>query len=283
MARSYSRERCAVEGCRRLPWANDFCLMHLVEHLKRALPDDERNALDETIINVLKTLTYRERELLKLRYGWLDGYTYTPSECGRIFKVSRSRVYHVEHNALRKLSHPVRLRKIQPFLEIFPFDEPTPAVIEAVRLCDSELMRFVSRHPGKLYEVSSREFEQIIAEILRGFGFEVELTQKTRDGGRDIIAFSADKLKVRTKYIVECKRYSPDNPVRVELVRPLYGVQQQERAQHSLLATTSYFTADAEKFARDPAVLNLHLKGFRAVKEWLKTYNDCIGRGAILL
>lgn len=283
MATSDARERCAVEGCRRLPWANDFCMMHLVDHLKRALRDDERRALDETITNVLNTLTYRERELLKLRYGWGDGYTYTPSECGRIFKVPASRIVQVEHKALRKLSHPVRLRRLQHFLEIFLFDRPSLPVIEAVRLCDSELMRFVSRHPEKLYKVRSRAFEEIIAEILRGFGFEVELTQKTRDGGRDIIAFNADKLKVRTKYIVECKRYSPDNPVRVELVRSLYGVQQQQRAQHSLLATTSYFTADAQKFAKDPAVLNLHLKDFQAVKEWLNTYNDCMQRGALLL
>src|SRR5829696_6044881 len=128
MATSHSRERCAVEGCRRLSWANDFCMMHLVDHLKRALPDEQRKALDETIGNVLKTLPYRERELLKLRYGWGDGYTYTPSECGRIFRVTTSRVFQVEQKALRKLAHPVRLHKLRHFLEIFPFEKPSPTV-----------------------------------------------------------------------------------------------------------------------------------------------------------
>ena len=48
------------------------------------------------IDNVLKTLTYREREIIKLRYGLGDGYTYTLEEVGRIFKVTRERVRQIE-------------------------------------------------------------------------------------------------------------------------------------------------------------------------------------------
>jgi RNA polymerase primary sigma factor len=59
---------------------------------------------------VLKTLTYREREILKLRYGIGDGYTYTLEEVGKIFKVTRERVRQVEAKAIRKLQHPVRSR-----------------------------------------------------------------------------------------------------------------------------------------------------------------------------
>jgi RNA polymerase primary sigma factor len=69
------------------------------------------------IEGVLKTLTYREREIIKLRYGIGDGYTYTLEEVGRIFKVTRERVRQVEAKAIRKLQHPVRARKLQGFVD----------------------------------------------------------------------------------------------------------------------------------------------------------------------
>jgi len=73
--------------------------------------------LKEKIDSVLKTLTYREREIIKLRYGLGDGYTYTLEEVGRIFKVTRERVRQIEAKAVRKLQHPVRSRQLEGFLE----------------------------------------------------------------------------------------------------------------------------------------------------------------------
>ena len=73
--------------------------------------------LRERIDVVLKTLSYREQEIIKLRYGIGDGYTYTLEEVGRIFKVTRERVRQVEAKAIRKMQHPVRSRKLEGFLE----------------------------------------------------------------------------------------------------------------------------------------------------------------------
>jgi len=73
--------------------------------------------LKERIDVVLKTLSYREREIIKLRYGIGDGYTYTLEEVGRIFKVTRERVRQVEAKAIRKLQHPVRSRKLEGFMD----------------------------------------------------------------------------------------------------------------------------------------------------------------------
>jgi RNA polymerase primary sigma factor len=73
--------------------------------------------LKDRIEEILKTLTYREREIIKLRYGIGDGYTYTLEEVGRIFKVTRERVRQVEAKAIRKLQHPVRARKLEGFLD----------------------------------------------------------------------------------------------------------------------------------------------------------------------
>jgi len=73
--------------------------------------------LKERIDTILKTLSYREREIIKLRYGIGDGYTYTLEEVGRIFKVTRERVRQVEAKAIRKLQHPVRSRRLEGFLD----------------------------------------------------------------------------------------------------------------------------------------------------------------------
>ena len=73
--------------------------------------------LKDKIDLVLKTLTYREREIIKLRYGLGDGYSYTLEEVGRIFKVTRERVRQIEAKAVRKLQHPVRSRQLEGFVE----------------------------------------------------------------------------------------------------------------------------------------------------------------------
>jgi RNA polymerase primary sigma factor len=73
--------------------------------------------LKDKIDHVLKTLTYREREIIKLRYGLGDGYTYTLEEVGRIFKVTRERVRQIEAKAVRKLQHPVRAKQLKGFLD----------------------------------------------------------------------------------------------------------------------------------------------------------------------
>jgi RNA polymerase primary sigma factor len=73
--------------------------------------------LKDKIEKVLHTLTFREREIIKLRYGIGDGYTYTLEEVGRIFKVTRERVRQIEAKAVRKLQHPVRSRKLEGFLD----------------------------------------------------------------------------------------------------------------------------------------------------------------------
>jgi len=73
--------------------------------------------LRERIEEVLNTLSYREREIIRLRYGIGDGYTYTLEEVGRIFKVTRERVRQVEAKAIRKMQHPVRAKKLDGFMD----------------------------------------------------------------------------------------------------------------------------------------------------------------------
>ena len=72
--------------------------------------------LQDQIERLLKTLTFREREIIRLRYGLGDGYTYTLEEVGRIFKVTRERVRQIEAKAVRKLQNPVRSQCLEGFL-----------------------------------------------------------------------------------------------------------------------------------------------------------------------
>ena len=72
--------------------------------------------LRERIEELLKTLTFREREIIRLRYGLADGYSYTLEEVGRIFKVTRERVRQIEAKAVAKLQNPVRSRYLEPFV-----------------------------------------------------------------------------------------------------------------------------------------------------------------------
>jgi RNA polymerase primary sigma factor len=73
--------------------------------------------LRQQIDVLLKTLTWREREIVRLRYGLTDGYTYTLEEVGRIFKVTRERVRQIEAKAVAKLQHPVRSQQLEGFLK----------------------------------------------------------------------------------------------------------------------------------------------------------------------
>ncbi len=74
--------------------------------------------LKDKIEQILNTLTYREREIIRLRYGLDRGYTYTLEEVGRIFKVTRERVRQIEAKAVKKLQHPIRARKLVGFLDV---------------------------------------------------------------------------------------------------------------------------------------------------------------------
>ena len=99
--------------------SEDSCFGEFIEDQSTDNPASSAASemLKDKIDNVLKTLTYREREIIKLRYGLGDGYTYTLEEVGRIFKVTRERVRQIEAKAVRKLQHPVRSKQLKGFLE----------------------------------------------------------------------------------------------------------------------------------------------------------------------
>jgi len=98
--------------------SEDASFSEFVEDVGVASPTQSttHGLLRDRIDSLLKTLTYREREIIRLRYGLTDGYTYTLEEVGRIFRVTRERVRQIEAKAVKKLQHPVRSRQLENFV-----------------------------------------------------------------------------------------------------------------------------------------------------------------------
>jgi restriction system protein len=98
-------------------------------------------------------------------------------------------------------------------------------IISDVRFVSDSLLKTVGEDPNLVHALTPREFEQLSAELFQRQGYQVTITPQTRDGGKDLYLAKADGFG-SFLYIVECKRYAPDNPVDVGVVRSLYGVAQ---------------------------------------------------------
>lgn len=106
---------------------------------------------------------------------------------------------------------------------------------------------------NRLDYMSPRDFEFFVERYFQDLGFETTVTNQTRDGGFDIIC----KLTHPFLFVmlVECKKWSEDNKVDVSVVRNIYGVHTSEKANKSVIVTTSRFTKDAIDFARKQKTL----------------------------
>ena len=103
--------------------------------------DVNQDSLRARIADLLESLDYREREIIRLRYGLADGYAYTLEEVGKIFSVTRERVRQIETKAVRTLQHPVRAKQLAHFLES-PMAVPA-GVVAAVGEADATPMENV--------------------------------------------------------------------------------------------------------------------------------------------
>ena len=93
--------------------------MDFIEDKTAKSPANEAalNILKERVEEVLHTLKPREEQILRLRYGIRDGRMHTLEEIGSIFDVTRERIRQIEANALRKLRHPTRSRRLRGLLD----------------------------------------------------------------------------------------------------------------------------------------------------------------------
>ncbi|EMK6944100.1 TPA: restriction endonuclease [Vibrio cholerae] len=146
----------------------------------------------------------------------------------------------------------------------------TDDAINVVTSIDDQIKIYLKKNPEKMYDLTPRKFEELVASILKDMGFDVELTKATRDGGRDIIAYVRNSVSSYLTHI-ECKKYAPDNKVGVGIIREVLGVHNLRQATKSIIVTTSFFSRDAIKEA-EMAKNHLDLKDFNDLKSWLQQY-----------
>lgn len=114
-------------------------------HKSDPLVEINRSALRERLDEALSALTFREREIVRLRFGLADGYSYTLEEVGNIFKITRERARQIEVKAVRKLQHPVRSKTLYSFLE---GGEKRERGARAARRADSKKTRCEEARPN---------------------------------------------------------------------------------------------------------------------------------------
>jgi DNA-binding transcriptional regulator/RsmH inhibitor MraZ len=130
----------------------------------------------------------------------------------------------------------------------------------------------VVSNPERLFQLSSRYFKHLVAEMLRTSGYDVELMARTREGGVDIFAVSRKRGSAPERCVVACKRWAHSRKVPAVLVRALDSVRAITGADRALFVTTSGFSSDAWKFVREGKRRDLELVDFDALQEWFADY-----------
>lgn len=150
----------------------------------------------------------------------------------------------------------------------------TKELIQAVQpkiiLVNDSVIRRLQKSPEDIYKITPRQFEEIIAELLSNMGWDVELTQETRDGGKDILAYMNTEIG-RFLCLVEAKRHRKKRPVGVGIIRNLYGTFCDYQANSAMLVTSSHFSDDSKDFQKKHSY-QLSLKEYKDVVNWIQKY-----------
>lgn len=154
----------------------------------------------------------------------------------------------------------------------FDIDRPIAGstILVVSEFVGKALIEHFHQHPQDLRRIDRRRFEELVAELFHGFGYDVELTSQTRDGGKDVVAIKRiDDISV--KYLIECKRPDPGNIVPVCVVRELLGVRADEHATKAILVTTTRISAEAERLV-ERHKWELEAKVYVDIVRWLDDY-----------
>lgn len=148
---------------------------------------------------------------------------------------------------------------------------PPDALIDVVSNINAAIIEYLKQHPQAIHDIDPRQFEELVAEMLAGFGWKIDLTPKSKDGGYDIFAVRRDIAGIESAWVIECKKYAPDRKVGVEIVRALFGTSAvlHHRA-NTMIATTSAFTRGAREMKA--SMYNLELKEYGDILEWINHY-----------
>ena len=231
----------------------------------------------------LAQLTPREEYIIRVVFDIGLNKVQPPlAQLAADLQLSVSHIRRIRSRALTKLrnSYGIELDDLKWLAEFdpslrgdfeFTFElQDDPVVVQVTgdfqRLLDESAIR-----SEELLQLTPRQFEEFIAELWERFGYQVELTKRTRDGGRDVIAVR--RVEAELKFLIECKRNNPSHKVGIGLVRALYGVKMHEKATKAFLATTSYFTRTAKEFFEQHR-WELEPRDYQGVLDWIKTVSQ---------
>ncbi|WP_462169719.1 restriction endonuclease [Pseudoalteromonas xiamenensis] len=149
--------------------------------------------------------------------------------------------------------------------------ELTPEFIHVsndIRVVNKSILERIKYNPDAIHNLTPRQFEEMVAELMIKRGYEVDLTKATRDGGKDLIIANHTDIG-NFMYYVECKKYAPTNPVGVNLVRELAGTISADRVTAGIMITSSYYSPDAVEFSENFRH-QISLIDFIRLKEWMR-------------
>lgn len=145
----------------------------------------------------------------------------------------------------KKATEKIITEIFQPDAEKAIDNEQSPII--TLSPVNDKVLKYLSEHPESFYQLTDNDFEVVMAEIYSKLGYDVTRTKATRDGGKDLI-IRIPEILGDFIYYVECKKYNLKRPIGVGIIRNLVGTVNTDRVNGGILATTSYFTRDANDF-----------------------------------
>lgn len=249
----------------------------------QATPDELLDALER-----LRTVRPLSRVIVcgrqRIEQPWPTtafGESYV-GELGALWTIAREHLTSEEFNRLLTVAHssPDVVRPLVQMLDREPLDavlarlDPQRYELASdrqldvrVRAVSDDLVLALAARPDLMYELHPRKFEELMAELYLRRGFEVELTPATRDGGVDLYVVSPGPGR-RLLTVVDVKRYAAHRKVGVGIVRQLYGVVEEKRANAGIIATTSFFSKEAQDF-REKVPFRVDLQDYLALQTML--------------
>lgn len=150
--------------------------------------------------------------------------------------------------------------------KIITAESPTISIMPA----NDKVFAYLAEHPGELYNLTSREFEEFMAQLYNNLGYDAELTKTTRDGGKDIILRKPDILGDMVFY-VECKQYNAKNKVGIDIIQRFAGIIEMDKINGGIIATTSFFSKDAKDWIIEKDLnYKIQMHDFNRIKHMLK-------------
>ena len=146
---------------------------------------------------------------------------------------------------------------------------PPQQLKQVVKTITAELKKYLKAHPDTLNKLKPRQFKELITEILTSDGWEVVLSPSTKEREYDLYAV-VHNADVDSSWIIECKKYSPENKVGIDIARAFYCVKQEVIAADTLLATTSNFAKRMSDFKASR--YDLFIKDYKGILKWINKY-----------